>query len=81
MEVSEANRLKALEDENAKLKKPCLRDLIGGGFIPSRRGPRKPLNSCGTMTQHGKFQRQIGSGFGSFRPCLMPPTFPMILPP
>nr|WP_286079893.1 IS66 family insertion sequence element accessory protein TnpB [Agrobacterium sp. MS2] len=41
---------------------------------------RRPLNSCGTMTQHRKFQRQIGSGFGSFRPCLMPLSFPMMLP-
>ncbi|SCB62064.1 Transposase C of IS166 homeodomain-containing protein [Rhizobium aethiopicum] len=33
------------------------------------------------MTQHGKFHRQVGYGFDSFRPCWMPPTFPMMLPP
>ena len=61
--------------------KPCSQALIGGGFMPSRRGRQKPSNSCGTMTQHRKFKRQISSGFGSFRSCLMPPTFPMMLLP
>jgi transposase len=41
---------------------------------------RRTPQSCGTMTQRGKFRRQIGSGFGSFRPCLMPPIFLMMLP-
>ncbi|WP_408015705.1 IS66 family insertion sequence element accessory protein TnpB [Rhizobium alarense] len=46
--------------------KPSSQASIGGGFMPSRRAPRRPSNSCGTMTQHDKFQRQIGSGVGSF---------------
>ncbi|MDQ1195388.1 transposase [Rhizobium sp. SORGH_AS 787] len=61
--------------------KPCVGASTGGGFTPSRRERRRPSNSCGTMTQHDRFQRQIGAGFGSFRPCLMPPNFPTMLSP
>lgn len=61
--------------------KPCLRAFTGGGFMPFRRERRRPSNSCGKMTQHGKFQRQIGAGFDRFQPCWTPPIFPTMLPP
>lgn len=49
--------------------------------MPSRRERQRPSNSCGTMTQDCKFQRQIGALFGRFRPCLIPQTFLMMLLP
>jgi transposase len=51
------------------------------GVMRSRRGRRRQSNSCGTMTQGRKFQRQFRLGFGRFWPCLIPPIFPMTLPP
>lgn len=54
---------------------------IGGGFMLYSQERRRPSNNCGTMTQNGKFQGQFRPGFGRFRPCKMPPIFPMMLLP
>lgn len=54
-------------------------DSIGGGFTPFRQKRRKPSISCGEDSAP-QIPKADQLQLGSFHPCLMPPTFPMMLP-